>query len=198
MSNKGKVRINYFRLIGVILVFIILIYLIVNFFVNRNVEKTSNAETNSSSLTNEGAIIEENKLVDDNRFNSFSNKIDTFKENIKNLNIFSDLKLLSADKLKEDFNLESIGDYVGLLLRDDNKDNFQEVAIIFPKNQAQNDTMILNMIKRYAAIKEKYPDEEYLKKNENISINQVSGVSIFIVSKNNDALKQAINEAYFN
>lgn len=98
----------------------------------------------------------------------------------------------TKEELEQAFKLESIGEYEGVWIINNNKSNYQEIALIVPKDESMNDNILLHMIKRYEAIKAEYPSEWYLREPKNTCFKNQNGVSIFIVSNKAEEIYNTI------
>lgn len=101
----------------------------------------------------------------------------------------------SKEELNVDYDLDDIGEYDGVLIRKITKDDFNEIALIDPQDKSYNDALLLKMITEYESIKANNSEDAYLRESENVSIKQQGGVSIFILSKNNDKIYKSINDS---
>ena len=121
----------------------------------------------------------------------FANTIEHLLSN----NLIRQEEIRSKDELELDYELDSIGEYEGVLIKNDDQGNYQEIALIIPKEESTNDIVLLRMIKRYEAVKKEHSEIAYLREPKNIYIKQQNGVSIFVLSYNAKAIYEIVSNS---
>jgi len=171
-----------------LIVVILLIILIVGYAINSKKEKQPNNSSGETTV-----------YIEDIDFDSLDIS-DRFKEVVKHIysnHNFNKEDIKTKDELKEEFGLESIGEFDGILIKDPEPFDYKEIAIIAPNDTTNNDALILSMINNYEKIKSNNPDASYLRDSNNINIKTQGGIAIFIISKEASQIYHTIMESDF-
>ena len=174
---------------SVLLIVVILIIALIACFAISSKNGEQNLETSG----------ENNVVIEDIDFDSLDIP-DRFKDVVKSIYSKHNLNkedIRTSDELEEEFGLESIGEYEGILIKDPEPFDYKEIAIIAPKDNSANDTLILNMIRNYEKIKADNKDVDYLRESKNVCIKTQSNMAIFIISKEANAIYKTINASNF-
>ena len=183
-----------------IILAVLLVAIIVFVIISISNNNTQNNLQPSGDTEQTSSVKEETKQQDIKKELATHNVPERFMEIIENIisNGYASVDdIKTSDELKESYSLEEIGEYEGILIKNEDQDNYNEIALIVPSDNSLNDTLLLKMISRYESIKANNPTATYLRLPENVSIKQQGGMSIFILSTNNESIYNLINEVSF-
>jgi len=180
----------------IILLAIILVVVICILFINsKNNQILDNQE--SGEMIIQESSGEEKEEVDPYKDLRELNVPDKYMAIIDNLikdGIVNLDEIKTKDELTTMYGLDEIGEYEGILIENNNKDDYKEIALIDPKDTSNNESLLLKMIVRYEKIKSENADSDYIRDANNVSIKQQGGMSIFILSNNNEIIYERIND----
>ncbi len=103
----------------------------------------------------------------------------------------------SKETLTNEFELDAIGEYEGILIKNENPDDYKEIALIALNDISNNDNLLLKMIRKYETIKSNYPNASYLRESKNVCIKIQGGVAIFIVANDAGEIYNTIVESKY-
>ena len=125
-----------------------------------------------------------------------STDLEKIKMSVMTAGKFENLQIYGMDYINKLYDLNENICPDGFLIIDDNKDNYQEIAVIKLDDISQTMDIFTNLIKRTTKLKENKDIEKIVTNNENVLIAQNNGMIIFIISSNRPNIEEKIYENF--